>query len=138
MNRLVPFETLLGKVLTNIIKYEDELVFVVYDKSEYKMFHEDDWCESVTIEEIHGDLGHPILQAEEVVHGQDVVPFGMEQSAHSESFTWTFYKLATIRGSVTIRWYGESNGYYSENVSFYQIKQPVINKYPTLNSKYLH
>jgi len=42
MNRLVPFETLLGKVLTNIIKYEDELVFVVYDKSEYKMFHEDD------------------------------------------------------------------------------------------------
>lgn len=40
-------------------------------------------------------------------------------------FLWTFYRLATNRGSVVIRWYGTSNGYYAINVSF---KELFLNK----------
>jgi hypothetical protein len=38
-----------------------------------------------------------------------------------ESFTWTFYRLGTIKGDITIRWYGSSDGWYSESVSFKKI-----------------
>ncbi|MEN6292596.1 MAG: hypothetical protein ABFD07_11355, partial [Methanobacterium sp.] len=72
--------------------------------------------------DIAGDLndlvGVPLLMAEEVTNEQNVNPDGVIAPEYQESFTWTFYKLATIKGSVTLSWYGESNGYYNELVSF--------------------
>jgi hypothetical protein len=60
-------------------------------------------------------LRTPILDAREDSNSK-------ENSKTAESETWTFYNIRTIKGSVTIRWYGTSNGYYSEGVSFEEIE----------------
>lgn len=120
------FEDLVGETLLKVENLDDEkLVFALDNGEKYQLYHNSDCCESVTIEEIIGDLndliGTPITLAEEVIHEQDVHPKGVKIPEYQDSFTWTFYKLATIKGSVTIRWYGNSNGYYSESVDWGKI-----------------
>ena len=121
MNKNINFEDLKGLIFIDIKNHGDEITFRTADR-EFRMYHSQDCCESVYIEDIVGDLqdliGHPILVAEEVVSNEN--PEDCEKE-HQESFTWTFYKLATIKGYVDIRWYGESNGYYSESVDLYEI-----------------
>lgn len=121
------FEYLKGKTLVEINGEvgDDEMVFTTSEGEKFRLFHMQDCCESVTVEDIVGNLqdliGTPLLMAEEVCNDQDVNPDGVTIPEYQESFTWTFYKLATIKGYVTIRWYGESNGYYSESVDFEKI-----------------
>lgn len=120
------FSDLLGKTLTSIEIAADksEIAFKAADGSEYLMYHLQDCCESVLVEDIAGKiadlLDSPILQAEEATSNKN--PSGIQPESQAASFTWTFYKLATIKGSVTIRWYDESNGYYSESVDFDRTK----------------
>ena len=108
---------LIGLTLTKIEKDLDEILFHVDNGKTFKLYHSQDCCESVTVDDIAGDLddliGSPILRAEE--RTSDENPEGVEPE-YQGSFTWTFYELATNKGSVTIRWYGESNGLYSESV----------------------
>jgi hypothetical protein len=117
------FEELKGKTLDRIEGLEagsDRAVFIADDGARFVMHYEPDCCASCTIEDIAGEvadlLGSEILLAEEVEQSGEN-PDGVTKE-YQDSFTWTFYKLATIKGSVTIRWYGESNGYYSESVTF--------------------
>lgn len=60
-------------------------------------------------------LNAPILVAEERI-SQD------PDDHNYESGTWTFYEIRTIWSSITIRWLGVSNGYYSESVTFEEVE----------------
>ena len=116
--KFVDVSILKGKILKDIkIEGNENIFFIDEDGIEYKMFHDYDCCENVYIEDICGDInnliGSEIIMAEEVIN-RDLSPL----NEFDESYTWTFYKFATVKGYVTIRWYGESNGYYSERVDF--------------------
>lgn len=120
---IIEISELVGKLIVSIDKKEnDELIFICATGEKYKMYHDQDCCESVTIDDICGDLddliGTPILQSEEVSDYEPNSEEGRQRTREADSCTWTFYKFATIKGYVTIRWFGESNGYYSESVDF--------------------
>ena len=110
------FEDLQGRVLTRVEQIDDdELRFYLTDNHYVRMYHSQDCCETVNIEDISGDLddlvGTPLLLVEEVDNYDEEPP-----EDYHDSYTWTYYRFRTIKGSVDIRWYGSSNGYYSESV----------------------
>ena len=117
---------LLGKTLAEVRgKVGDkEIRFVTESGESYRLYHSYKCCESVQVEDICGDLrdltGSPIIQAEEATSNEN--PEGVRPKDYRygfrDSFTWTFYKLGTAKGSVTIRWRGASNSHYSESVDF--------------------
>lgn len=128
----VKFEDLKGKTLIECYRGnsndEDYIIFKVSENEIYKMFHEQDCCESVTIEDICGELewlvGSPIILAEERSNPKAK----QDEDDYCDSETWTFYEISTFKGAVTIRWYGVSNGYYSERVDFelMEMKKDVL------------
>lgn len=121
-----------GKTFTKVYVKKDSdgadtaLVFE-NDEFIFTFEHEQDCCEGVYIEDIVGDLddlvGRPIDIVEEVEYDRDYNPPGVKPVVEADSFTWTFYKFATIKGWVDVRWLGESNGYYSEGVDFKGVRK---------------
>ena len=128
------FESLKGNVLVSVEVLKergnvgDEIIFTTDTGDRYKLYHEQNCCENVEINDICGDLGDllntPILLAEEVTHDNEI-PDGVNTPEYYESFTWTFYKIGTVKDTVTIKWYGGSNGYYSESVNFEKIGEAI-------------
>ena len=106
-------------IAINVDKENQLIKFTTENNEWYIMKHSQDCCERVYIESIVGDIndliGSPILLAQENTNHDG-------KNATCYSATWTFYMLATIKGYVDIRWCGESNGYYSESVEIYQLK----------------
>lgn len=111
-NQYVSVEEMINETFSSVTSDLESVTFE-NDKVRYVLYHDQDCCESVVVEEIVGDLsdleGWPILVAREESNAD-----GPE--LNEESYTWTFYNFATFKGYVTIRFLGTSNGYYSESV----------------------
>lgn len=120
-NNRVSISELAGKTLAevSVSADEDEMTFTTEAGEVFKLYHSQECCESVTINDIEGDLadliGSPIVLAEETSNSD---PMPGQKVDCMGNFTWTFYRIATAKGFVVVRWYGESNGYYSEGVDF--------------------
>jgi hypothetical protein len=117
----------IGKTFTAVKGAEvgsDSITWTADDGSEYRMFHDQDCCESVELADVVGDIedliGATIVEAYEAESG-DPGP----RDKYDDSYTWTFYRLRTIKGTVTLRWYGTSNGYYSEGVDIERLAESV-------------
>jgi len=112
---VVLIEEMIGKVYHTVsvdsLTSPCDLTFRGYNHK-VLFYHEQDCCETVTITQIDGDIkalvGSPIKMAEVVTN-----------ESRSDCQTWTFLKLATDKGYVTVRWLGESNGYSSERISWH-------------------
>lgn len=115
-----------GRTFTKVTGCEvgsDEVTFHRDDGAVIKMYHEQDCCETVDIVDVCGDpndlVGAVLVEAEEswsrdvehpeVAHMKTINPL--------EDHAWTFYRFQTHKGQVSIRWLGESNGYYSMSVN---------------------
>lgn len=113
--KLVKFSELLGKTLTDIDVDDTRITFTTTEGT-FVQYHEQDCCEKVWLEGHDGDisdlLNSQITMADEVTESK---------YEYGESTTWSFYKLATVKGSTTFTWRGESNGYYSETVSLFKV-----------------
>jgi len=134
MKKEIDFNKLKNLVFSEILGLEENSNLVIFKTKcgrIFHMFHQRECCESVYIESVVGDvndlidveiINSEIASSDDISINKKYKKF-KNLNKKDSSFTWTFYKLATIRGYVDIRWYGTSSGYYSEKVSFVEIEK---------------
>lgn len=92
------------------------LLFITTNKGLLHFYHNQDCCESVWLEDGFEDLkrmiGEKVFSAKEVTNHN----IGEMLPCSDVSFTWTYYNISTLYHDCTLRFYGTSNGWYSESV----------------------
>ena len=116
-NKYANFSDLKGLTIDRIEQRgDDELYFYVGDRA-FRLMHHQDCCESVTIEDIAGD----IAEIKDALVTLADEPESKTGDGGEGCETWTFYRLRTTKGDITIRFYGTSSGYYSETAEFEEV-----------------
>lgn len=110
------FSKLVGKTIVAIegaTVGAERVTIVCSDLTRFSLYHLQDCCERVRVEDVAGNpqdlIGRVVALADESSN-KDNPP------DYADSFLWTFYRPRTHGGDITIRWLGESNGYYGESV----------------------
>ena len=112
----VAFGVLEGQTITKIENKDDaELIFTTAEGNQYLMYHQQDCCEDVWLDDsdglddIIGQVVRRATESSQAIEGMDY---------DYDTGTWTFYSIITDKSIANLVWRGESNGYYSESVDF--------------------
>ena len=119
--------TLVGKTMMSVERTSkhgnDGIEFIDAEGDVWVVMHAQDCCESVDIDDIEGELqdlvGVPLTMSECVTQDGKHADAPTSPCGECDSSTWSFCKFATVNGYVTVRFFGESNGYYGETADLY-------------------
>lgn len=97
-------------ILSATTHYNDNLLYIETDKGTMRFYHDQECCESVWLEDGLEDL-------EKMLHAEVIENYDEDAlNEYDYSYTWTYYKISTLNHDCTLRFYGTSNGCYSEDV----------------------
>ena len=122
----VRLDTLLGVTLEHVELFDAGVQMTSVNGDKFVLMHEQDCCEEVYLldwDDLDCLVGSPIVLAEEVSnqwHSGIPLPPGNTSNSEEE---WTFYKIGTLKGTCTFRFYGRHNGCYAVNAKLYQVEK---------------
>jgi hypothetical protein len=116
------------KQVDGLEKYSEQVSIKMNSGECFVFYHSQSCCETVQLEDFD-------LEAEEL-EGAIVLDAYLETNSedstgieYPNSFTWSFYRIVTNKGTLCMRWLGKSNGYYSEEVDIKIIKMANLADY---------
>jgi hypothetical protein len=117
-------ESMIGSVVKSIDIDEsnDDCLITLEDGRKFKIEHFQDCCETVQFYDASGDV-HSLIGKKLTNVTEDYNDDPIEEDLSCDgSHTWSVYKFQTDENTVILRWYGDSNGYYSETTQLYEVK----------------
>ena len=109
-------QELVGQICHSVDADDDGMTFRLFDGRVFWLGHYQECCEDVHLEEVIGDVDDlvcaPIIKAVELTN----------RGEQEGDLLWTFYEVATIKGTVTIRFCANLYTDYGVDVGFELLK----------------
>lgn len=95
---------------------DEEFIIHFENNKSLKFYHSQSCCEQVEIDDVNGDVNDLVGN---LFFGCSVkTSHDNPKTKYDTSHTWTFYTFKYPSGYIDMKWYGCSNGYYSESVDY--------------------
>ena len=132
------YKEYIGETIKQVY-YDKEGSYVIFEfesDTGILMEHTQSCCEYVALDDVVGGkledlVGQKILNFEEVINRDlDEKPLKINiDDRDYDSTTWSFYKISTIKDDITLRWFGISNGCYSEQIEVSKLNSKELEYY---------